>query len=275
MRNPYELLVESPVKPEKESGVDWKKFWKKEGLNSPSRKDVFPDGEDEEMIDREIIEKLNEYFRVQDSDLHNMTGIDSEEFPEIIDADIRDVCIELNKLSFLKTREGCGGHEFDSDGEISNRGYSEPYLSFYGEEKNPEFIAFLEKVNRKADDFLNSDLPGIENVTLSRGEKEWPIETSGIGMYSYNMEISPSREWCSKNDKKFIERPSPPKMYYDWCDEKEIKPSDDEESESRKKWYREKEEYWKKEELFLREYGEYFRSKEVRKLRDEFFKIFE
>ncbi|MDH4330395.1 MAG: hypothetical protein OEV93_02490 [Candidatus Moranbacteria bacterium] len=270
MHNPFEFSVT----PEKEKGVDWKEFWKNEGLNSPSRKDVFPNQEDEKMTNNEIIEKLNQYFEMQGSNLDNMTGIDAEEFPEIIDVDIRDVCIELNKLPFLKIREGCGGHEFDSNGEISNRGYSEPYLAFYAEEKNLEFIKFLENVNKKVEEFLDSKSPGIDNVVFNRGEIEWPIKTDGIKMYSYGIEINPTKEWCSKNNKRFIERPSLPKMYYDWCDEKGFEYSDDEESESRKKWYKEKEEYWEKEERFLSEYGEYFRSKEVGDLRDEFFKIF-
>jgi hypothetical protein len=261
---------------EKLNSISWKEFWKKEGLNSPARKDVFPNGEDKRKTDEEIVAALNEYFDKDGATSnHNMSGIDSTEFPEIIDRDIRAVCQKLNESPFLKTREGCGGHESDKLGEISNIGYSEPYLIFYAEEENQEFHRFTQQLDKKMEQFKLLDLPGMENVVFDKRKEDWPIETKGIGMYRYEIRIVPTREWCEQNNKKYIERPTSPGAYPDWCLENGFEYSENESDKSRQKWGEAKKEYWKKMEEFGNEYGNYFRSAEARKLRDEFFKVFE
>jgi hypothetical protein len=260
---------------EKLLAINWKEFWKNEGLESPTRNDVFSNGEDERMSDEEVVESLNRYFEKQKSDLFNMTGIDSEEFPEIIDRDIRAVCQKLNRLPFLKTREGCGGHEKDRVGESSNIGYSEPYLTFYAQEENPKFIKLKEQLDDKLEQFKKADLPGIKNVVVNGRKEDWPIKTKGVGMYRYDMRIVPTQEWCEDHNKEYISRPISPGSYPDWCQEKGFEYSEEEESASRQKWDEAKKKYWKEVEKFGIEYGEYFRSDEARKLRDEFFKVFE
>ncbi len=260
---------------EKLLAINWKDFWKNEGLESPTRKDVFPNGEDADMPEEEIVKSLNGYFEKQKSDLFNMTGIDSEEFPEIIDRDIRAVCQKLNKLPFLKTREGCGGHEVDKNGDTSDIGYSEPYLTFYAQEENPKFCKFKEQVDENLEQFGKVDLPGMGNVVLNSRKEDWPIKTKGVGMYRYDMRIVPTKEWCIRHNKEYIKRPESPGAYPDWCQENGLEYSRDEESESRQKWDEAKKRYWKDVENFGNEYGEYFRSEEVRKLRDEFFKVFD
>ena len=259
---------------EKLLAINWKEFWKNEELESPARNDVFPNGADAGMPDEEVVESLNRYFEKQKSDLFNMTGIDSEEFPEIIDRDIRAVCQKLNNLPFLKTREGCGGHKVDRNGENSNIGYSEPYLTFYAQEENSDFRKFKEQLDGDLEQFRKSDLPGMENIILNKRKEDWPIKTKGVGMYRYDMRIVPTKEWCDGHNKEYIERPESPGVYPDWCQENGLEYSKDEESESRKKWEEAKKKYWKAVEKFGNEYGEYFRSDEARKIRDEFFKVF-
>lgn len=278
--NPQTAVVESTeeVENQESSRTSWKEFWKNEELASPDRSSVFPNGEDKNMSDEEVVESLNRYFEKQGSSLFNMTGIDSEQFPEMIDKDIRELCQKLNKLPFLKTREGCSGHETYQNGEISNLGYSEPYLVFYAEEENPEFHKLLDQINKKLQQLRESGLPGIENVVLNSRKEDWLIKTKGFGLYRCDMGIIPTKEWCEKNNKKYIQRPESPGPLQDWCQENGFEYLDDEEgneSEARKKWEEEKKKYWKKAEEFGNEYGEYFRSDEVRKLRDEFFKAFE
>jgi|GEM_PF-397592 len=257
------------------NSTDWKDFWKKEDLDSPARKDIFPNGEDDGMSDDEVIEALNKYFEKQGSNLFNMTGINSSEFPEIIDRDIRDVCVKLNQLPFLKTREGCGGHDKDRNKENSDIGYSDVYLIIYAEKENLEFHKFAGKVKENIERLRKQDFPGIENIFIIEGdEAEWPIKTPKIGMYDYRMRIIPTREWCKRNGKKYIERPEKLDAYDDWCKKNGLKYSDDDNSESRLKWEKAKKEWREKMEEFGKEYGEYFRSDEARKIRDEFFKVF-
>jgi len=258
---------------ERMKSTDWKEFWKKEELSSPSRIAVFPNREDIGMSDGEIVFALNDFFEKQESNLFNMTGIDSEEFPEIIDKDIRAVCLELNSLSFLKTREGCGGHEYDKTGDVSNVGYSEPHIVFYAEEKNPGFEKFANNVDKKLRQFKKSGLPSIENIILEADK--WPTKTNGILEYRVRMYIQPTEEWCRRNNKSYMQKPKDPGFYQDWCQENGFEYSEDENDESRKKWYETKKKWWKEREEFGNEYGEYFRSAEARKLRDEFFKAFE
>jgi len=200
------------------------------------------------------------YFEKQGSNLFNMTGIDSEEFPEIIDKDIREICVRLNKLPFLKTKEGCGGHEIDRDGEISNVGYSEPYLVFYAEENNKDFQNFAEEVDKKIHRFKKSDLLGIENVMIESGQ--WPTNTDGISEYKIKIHIIPTKEWCEKNNKKYIQKPENPGMF-------------DEKKQSRKSWEKRVKNFQKYLKEFDENFGDYFRSDEVKKIRDEFFKTFE
>ena len=277
--NPQSVAESTKKVENQEPGsINWKDFWKNEDLASPERRSVFPDGEDKNMSDDEVVESLNKYFENQKSNLFNMTGVDSEQFPEIIDKDIRDVCQKLNKLPFLKTRDGCSGHESYKTGEISNLGYSEPYLTFYAEEENPEFHKLKDQIGKNLQQFKESDLPGMENVVLNNRKEDWPIKTKGVGLYRYDMRIIPTKEWCKKNNKKYIPRPESPGSYPDWCQENGFEYSDDEEgneSETRQKWEEEKKKYREKAEQFGNEYGEYFRSNEARKLRDEFFKVFE
>lgn len=255
---------------------DWKEFWKTQQRNSPTRKEVFPNGEDADLSEGDVVKALNKFFADHESDLWHMSGIDAEEFPEVIDSDIRDICLKLNELPYLKTREGCGGHELDRLGDISDIGYSEPYLTFYAEQKNPNFQIFLKKLNAKIDQFKKSNLPGMENVVLDiAADKECDVEVENVKMYTYDISIIPTKEWCQRNNKKYIERPKSPGPYYKWCDERGYERSEDEESEPYKLWYAEKEKYWKELERYGQEYGEYFRSDEVRKLRDAFFKAFE
>ena len=117
-------------------------------------------------------------------------------------------------------------------------------------------------------------MPGIENVVIDVKDGYWEIKTEGIGIYSYSMDIAPTREWCERNNKKYIERPEPPSIYPDWCRENGFEYSEYEDGKSRREYEKIKKEYWKKVKMFGSEYGEYFRSEEVRKLRDEFFNIF-
>lgn len=253
--------------------VNWNEFWETEGLKSPSRKDVFPNGEDAKMSDEKIVEALNNYFDKKVSNLFNMTGINSEEFPEVIDQDIRDLCVRLNKLPFLKTREGCEGHEFyHSNGEINDRGYSEPYLTLYINMEYPGARVFVRNLGKELDVFRKSNIPGIENVTFNFFDE--PTETVGVNLVVFRMRIVPTEDWCKKNGKSYVERPKDLGSYEQWCKGNSCEYSQDEESDSWKKWEETKSLHKMQREKFEKEYSDYFRSEEVKKIRDAFFEVF-
>lgn len=247
--------------------IDWQEFWKSEGLASPKRKEVFPNGEDKGLSDEEIREHLDNYFDKKGLTRFSITGIDAEEFPEIIDEDIRDLCLNLNKLPFLKTKEGCGGHEMkrDSDGKMKpwDSGYSDLYLNFYADSTNPEFQKWIESVGEKLEEFKKSQLTGIENVEISKRQQP-PRSSETINLYQGKMVISPTREWCEKNNYRYIKRPS----------DDEIGFYDESSGEPREEWEKRRKKFQEEEKLFDKNYGDYFRSEEAKKLRDEFFKVF-
>lgn len=253
---------------------DWHEFWKNEGYVMPSRGDVFPRGEDINMTDEEIVKSLSNFLKEKGLDYDNYTGINPEEFPEMIDKDIRELCVKLNGLSFLKTKEGCSGHEFyRSTGELYKAGFSEPYLIFYVDKSNSESDLFFQRLEKEMEGFKKSDLSGIENVTFDFHDES--TKTKNIGIYWNKMFIIPTREWCKQNGRKCVKRPKELGFYDQWCEGSGYEYSDDEKSKSRKKWEKVKNKYWKQMDKFENEYSEYFRSEEVKKLRDEFFKVFE
>jgi hypothetical protein len=254
--------------------MDWKEFWKKEGFSMPSRKEVFPNGEDHDMPAEQIVESLNAFLKKRNLTYDNYTGINAEEFPEMVDEDIRKLCVKLNSLPFLRTREGCSGHEFyRSTGEFYKSGYSEPYLLFYINKNNPEAELFSKRLQEEFQEFKKSDLPGIENIALDFHDEA--TETENVGLYWNKMFIVPTKEWCKKNGRKYVERPKELGFFEQWCQHNGYEYSDDEKSPSRKKWEKVKKKYWKEMGKFEKEYAKYFRSEEAKKLRDEFFKTFE
>lgn len=273
------LLKEN--KTEQITPINWKEYWKEKTGLSFSRKEVFPSGEDKEMSDEKIIEAIDKYLTDHGSSSWHISGIDPEEFPEIIDKDIREICAKLNKLNFLKTTNSCGGHErYISTGEISKVGYSEVYLGFSVDTKNPELQKFLKEITRKIKKFKNSNLPGMENTII---EDKFEEEEGGGGggdnerikAHSIWMHIMPTKEWCEKNGKRFINRPSLGPYDEDWCIKNKLEYSENENSSSWKIYEEARKEFLKKFEEYSNEYEEYFRSDEARKLRDEFLKIFQ
>jgi NAD-dependent SIR2 family protein deacetylase/SAM-dependent methyltransferase len=254
--------------------TDWKEIWKELQLNSPTRKEVFPDGGDEKMSDNEIIEKLNAFLKERNFEQDNYSGIDAEEFPEIIDEDIRDICVKLNKISFLKTKEGCGGHEYyRSTGEAYKEGYADPYLIMLIDERDVASNIFLQQLSEKFEEFKNSNISGIENSKLESYNE--PLAVQGFGMYRYSMAIAPSKKWCAEHNKEYIEYPKQLGFFPDWCSENGYEYSDEEGSESRIKWEEAKDMFILEMEKFSKEYFDYFRSPEVKNLRDEFFEVFD
>lgn len=252
---------------------DWQEIWKKLELNSPKRKEVFPDGGDEKLSEDEIIVKLNAFLKEKNSEHDNYSGIDAEEFPEIIDEDIRNVCMKLNELSFLKTKEGCGGHEYQrSTGEVYKEGYSEPYLIFLIKEAEPKADIFLQRLNEKFEEFKKSNISGIENIKVESYNES--LNVKGLRFYRYNIAISPTKKWCMKNNKKYIEYPKQLGFFSDWCIENGYEYSDKEDSESRIKWEEAKEKFHEEMRRFNEEYFDYFKSEEVKNIRDEFFNVF-
>ncbi len=270
--NPKENVSEE--KGVQKNKLVWKEVWKKIGRNSPSRREVFPSEEDANMPDDEIVNTLNAFLKEGNLEYDNYSGIDGEEFPEMIDVDIRKVCMALNKLPFLKTREGCGGHEyFRSTGEIFKAGFSEPYLVFLAVKNDPGTDSFLQKLKEKFEEFKKADIPGIKNVSLNSYSED--SELNSIGLHRYNMVIAPTKEWCRKNNKKYIDFPQQLGFFSDWCEKNGYVYSDEEESEARVKWEEAKNKLHEEMKNFNEEYFDYFRSEEVRKLRDEFFKVFD
>lgn len=255
---------------EKIKAVNWKQVWDNEGVKMPNRKEIFSHGEDKNMSDEEVTMALDKYWDEKGETMHAMRGVNIEEFPEVVDKDIRALCMNINKLPFIKTREGCSGHEHDHhSGELSDIGYSEPYLIFYAEENNPEFHKLTEEIDKKLNELKNSGLSGIENTNVEAAE--WPTKTEGIREYRLKMLVSPTKEWCEKNGKEYIERPKELGFYQQWSEDNGFPDNE----KTQLKWEEAKNKYFEESDKFWKEYGEYFRSDEVKKIRDEFFKVFE
>ncbi len=159
----------------------------------------------------------------------------------------------------LKTKEGCGGHEIDREGGISDVGYSEPYLIFYVEENNKDFQSFADEVDKKLHKFKNSGLLGIENVKIE--SNQWSTNTHGIKEYKLKIHIIPTKGWCENNGKKYIPKHEEPGMF-------------DEKKQTRKNWEKQVKNFQNQLEKFNENFGDYFRSDEVIKIRDEFFEVF-
>lgn len=251
---------------------DWGKFWTNRGTVMPTRADVFPNGEDRGMQDEEVINALNAYLKNKGYDYDNYTGINAQEFPEMIDADIRDLCVELNALPFVKTKEACSGHEtYRSTGERYIRGYSEPYLVLYVDSNNSDTDVFLSKAIQGLEGLKNCTLDGVENMKVEYYDE---AQAEGVRRYHFAMVIAPTQDWCRRNDRIFVARPEKLHFFPSWCKDNGYAYSDDPESEVRQKWEVAKQDYFEKQTKFEKTYSDYFRSEEVRKMRDAFFQAF-
>ena len=114
---------------ERVSGVDWHKFL----ATPPPRKEIDPKGN---LSVDELKTRVDEYFKSKNIDAQSMGSFEVSEYPEFIDQEIRDLCLQINKSDFAKTAACCAGHEPEVDwtqpNYPSNVGRVESNLDYIG-----------------------------------------------------------------------------------------------------------------------------------------------
>lgn len=190
---------ESPRNPD--GLLNWNKVWQMLELKPPKRSDVFPDGEDKNLTDKEIEKKLNKYMEEHNIPLWSLSGIAPEEFPEIIDRDIRDLCLQINKNNWIKTKEGCSDHRniTKEDGKVvpAERGFQSPYLATYLDKKDPRNRLFTDKVREFIQQF-KSKYPFIRVGTSEFPLRDEDLQKEDLESFHFGLSIDPSPEWMEK-----------------------------------------------------------------------------
>lgn len=271
-----------------DQSLDWQKVWKLLNIAVLKRKEVFPDSEDMSMTDQEIITSLDNYLSKHDIGGDRTVGLAPDEFPEVIDKDIRKLCLEINHDSWIKTKDGCSGHRdvIGADGktELSQDGFGNPYLAFVLDKMDTKSFQFIEKINIVLKEFEDKYLFIKTNaVEFPLGNKN--AEKEDLLGYNISLKISSSQSWEERtkieqgedyfNDVSLDRGESVSKI----VTEKIPKPEDlDREDDFINMYARsmQRQNYQRKlyqayEKRYYDKYGDFFRSQEAEGIAQEFF----
>ncbi len=277
---------QSPRSPD--GSLNWDKVWQMQGLKPPDRNEVFPNGEDEDLDDKEVETKLNQYLEAHDIPLWSLSGIASDQFPEVIDRDIRELCREINNDNWIKTKEGCSGHRevTREDGTMvpADKGFRNPYLAFYLDRKDPRSEIMVEKVQKIIDQLKEKYgfvRGGMDEFDLN----DQDLQDQDIRGVNFGLAIDPSPEWVEmvkqeKGENYFADVPKRPDQV-----ENEIitvrppRPDGFPDEDSFVRAYTEQYQVFNYQralwhdygDRYYDKYGDYFRSEQAQKISQEFF----
>jgi hypothetical protein len=277
---------QSPRNPD--GSLDWEKVWGMLELKPPKRNEVFPRGEDKNLSDKEIERRLNKYMEDHDIPLWSLSGIAPEEFPEIIDRDIRDLCLKINQSNWIKTKEGCSGHrEVENiDGTIvpAERGFHSPYLAVYLDRKDTGTQIFIGKIERLIKE-LKDRYSFVRTGTSEFPLRDEDLQKEDVRSFHFGMSIDPSPQWIERiKQEEGADYLDDVPVRAQEVEDKIIttklpRPEDFVDEKSYVEAYTEKyhvynyqRSLWQKYgERYNKKYGDFFRSEEAESIANEFF----
>lgn len=189
-----------------DDSLDWQKVWQNLGYLEVKRDEVFPHGEDKGLedyeIEKQVINYKKKYAKDHELPKDGLGIIDPEEFPEMIDKDIRDLVLKINNQEWLKTTNCCSGHrekqQLNGISVISPEGFRRPFLNAYIDNKNPRSSLFINRMNqliiklKERYPFISGDIYTYE----VEGEKE--IKELTLNLWINN----PPAEWVENKKRE-------------------------------------------------------------------------
>ena len=181
--------------------LDWDRTWELLKRQTPKRSVIFPNGEDVGMSEQDIVRRLNDYLGEHELPLHTMSGLNAKEYPEVIDHDIRPICVEINQLKWIQTGDSCSGHRerilSDGTAEPDAKGFSLPYLMVYLDRKDPRsqiFMARAETIVHQIQEQYPFVTGGVRNTALDDED----LEREDLAGLDVGIRVNPSPEWLDQ-----------------------------------------------------------------------------
>lgn len=276
--------------------LDWKKVWQMIGRDLPSRKEIFPNNEDQVMSEEEMVRGINQYLEENEIGLWLASGVNIEEYPEVYDSRIRSLCEKINSSDWARTREtGIGSRDFQSESGESlpnPRGFRTADMVIMLDRRSPQTEKFVLGITQMLEDLKK------QHSQIRRGITEIDLEDSDLNakdvkMYSFGIDLRAPEEWKRKIEQLhgqdfFDDVPEDPedienKIFITELPQPEDFLSQDEYVDAYAQAYRrfnyERDLFHRYVDRYYKKYGEYFRSEEAEQITNEFFmnvgKVFE